>query len=378
MKIAEVVNTFPPYHGGMGYICFHYAFELARREHDVTVFTLHYDRLRHENDPECFRIIRLNPLLRYGDGAAIPQLYAKLKDFDIIHLHYPFYGGAEYVYLASLLKGKKYFLTYHIDVYGNTLLKKLILGGYKSLFTRRIIRRAEGISSPGREYLEHSRIAPFVNWNNVVDMQYGGVDIQQFYPRPKNAKLVEHYRLEDKIVALFVGNLQPFKGLHILIDAISKIKDERIVLLIVGGGYGEERYKEQVKEKGLEHRVIFAGPKSPNKDLPDYYNLADFFVLPSTHSESFGLVVLEAMASGKPAIVSSLPGPSQLVEDGIDGMLVKVDDVEDLKNKIEYLAQRKELREIMGTAARKKVEEKYTWETIGEQLETIFRQILVR
>ena len=82
------------------------------------------------------------------------------------------------------------------------------------------------------------------------------------------------------------------------------------------------------------------------------------------------------MASGKPVIVSALPGPSQLVEDGRDGLLVAVGDREDLTRKIDYLAREKEVRENMGSRARDKVMKKYRWEEIGMALESEFESIL--
>lgn len=93
VKVAEVIATFPPHHGGMGYVCFHNSLELARRGHEVTVFTLEHGRLSYDSDPKDFRIVRLPTPLLYGDGGPVPQLYAKLKGFDIVHLHYPFFGG---------------------------------------------------------------------------------------------------------------------------------------------------------------------------------------------------------------------------------------------------------------------------------------------
>lgn len=376
MKIAEVIATFPPYHGGMGYICFHNSMELARRGHNVTVFTLDHGRLGYEADPQDFKIVRLKTPLIYGDGGMVPQLFSMLKGFDIVHLHYPFFGGAEYVYMARLLRGQRYFLTYHMDVYGNTLLKRMIIGPYERLLMKRIIRGASGFCAPGKNYLRSTKIAGFVEWDKAIDVPYGGVDAARFSPREKKRSLIDEHGLRDKIVVLFVGNLQPFKGLNLLIDAVSRIKDRDIVLLVVGGGYGESEYKKQARERGVEERVIFAGPKSPDKDLPDYFNLGDFLVLPSLHSESFGLVVLEAMASGMPAIVSELPGPSQLVENGKNGLRVKVGDVDDLKNSIEYLSSEKELRERMGEEARKMVVERYNWETIGERLESALENIV--
>ncbi|OGW40139.1 MAG: hypothetical protein A2X58_07240 [Nitrospirae bacterium GWC2_56_14] len=375
MRIAQVIATFPPLHGGMGYVCYHNALELARRGHNVTVFTLEHDRLHYENDPDALRIVRLRTPLRHGDGGIVPQLYTRLQGFDIIHLHYPFFGGAEYVYLASLLRGKKYFLTYHMDVQGTTFLKKILISSYATLCMRRIIQKADLIGALSRAHLESSQASRIVDWNKVVDMP-NGVDPGIFSPREKNEALLEKHGLRDKVVVLFVGNLQPFKGVHLLIDAMAMIKNEGIVLLIVGGGYCEADYKQQVKEKKLQERVIFAGPQSPDHDLPLYYNLCDFLVLPSTYSESFGLVVLEAMASGKPAIVSSLPGPAQLVDAGTDGLVAKTGDREDLKDKIEYLAANTKIRLDMGIAAREKVVRRYSWSTIGEQLENAFIRML--
>jgi len=152
VKIAQVIATFPPYHGGMGYVCHHNALELARRGHEVTVFTLDHGRLPYDHDPADYRIIRLHTPLRYGDAGMVPQLMWHLKNFDAVHLHYPFYGGAEYVYLASLLRGQRYLLTCHMDVRGNTLLKRLVLGGYEPLLAKRIIRRATAVGALSIEH----------------------------------------------------------------------------------------------------------------------------------------------------------------------------------------------------------------------------------
>jgi len=376
MKIAQVIATFPPHHGGMGYICFHNTVQLARRGHEVTVFTIdygiHYQRIPKQD----FSIIRLKSPLIYGDAGMVPQLYSMSDAFDIIHLHYPFFGAAEYIYLASIMKKKKYFMTYHMDVYGNTSLKKLIIGLYEPLFLKRIIMSARGICSPGNQYLKSTKAGKIVSWDKTSQVGYGGVDVTKFNPKPKDTSLLKKYGIENKTIALFVGNLIPFKGLHLLIDAISRIQDKNLILLVVGGGYHEKVYKQQVKNLGIEKRVIFAGPQYPEQDLPAHYNLGDFLVLPSTHSESFGLVILEAMASAKPVIVSALPGPSQLVRDGIDGFIVNIGSVADLKDKILKLIADKKQLEKMGINARQKVSEKYTWKKIGDELDAAFNNII--
>jgi glycosyltransferase involved in cell wall biosynthesis len=377
VKIAEVVATFPPRHGGMGYVCFHNSRQLARLGHDVTVFTLEHGGTICEKDPADFRIERLRTHLLWGDGGMIPRLCGKLRPFDIVHLHYPFFGGAEYVYLASRLWSRPYFLTYHMDVYGTTFPKRTLLAGYESTLTRKIIRGAARIGALTRPHLASSKVAGIVDPARVVEIP-NGVDVERFTPRGKNRALLEKYGLAGRTVAMFVGNLQPFKGLHLLIDAIAAIDDPGLALLVVGGGYGEPAYRRQVAARGLGGRIVFAGPQSPDGALPDHFNLGDFLVLPSTHSESFGLVVLEAMASGKPAIVSALPGPSQLVLDGRDGMIVRIGDVQDLKEKVRTLSREAGMRAEMGARAREKVVRRYRWETIGESLEAAFRDILER
>jgi glycosyltransferase involved in cell wall biosynthesis len=185
MKIAEVIATFPPYHGGMGYVCFHNSRELALRGHDVTVFTLDYRRLPYDNDPIDFKVVRLQSPFTYGDGGMVPQLYSRLKGFDIIHLHYPFFGGAEYVYVASIFRRQKYFLTYHLDVHGTTFLKRLIIGVYEPILMKRILGRATLIGALSLEHLKSSKAARMIDWDKLVKMP-NGVDVERFQPREKD------------------------------------------------------------------------------------------------------------------------------------------------------------------------------------------------
>ena len=375
MKIAQVVNTFPPVHGGMGIVCFYYARELAALGHEVTVFTVDYGLPSGHEDPASVRVERLQPVARYGDGAWLPQLASRLRAFDVTHLHYPFYGGAEFVCSAAGRCGIPYLLTYHMDSYGNNRLKKGLIFLYEAVLLRRLFARAAAVTSPGVAYLRTTKAARRVQWEKVADLRHAGVDTDRFRPRPKDPSLVAQHDLAGKTVVLFVGNPQPFKGLHLLIDAVAGLADKTVVLLVVGGGYGERRYRKQALARGAGRRVIFAGAQSPDRDLPAYYNLADLLVLPSTHSESYGLVVLEAMASGKPAIVSALPGPAQLVRDGTDGAIVRVNDADHLRQKLEQFAADPALRARMGDAARRKVLAEYTWPHIGRQLEQVLARI---
>lgn len=374
MRVAEIVSTYPPLHGGMGYVCHHNARLLAQRGHDVTVFTLDHGVPQGWVDSPGFGVVRLRATLLHGDGGVVPSLFRRVSGYDAIHLHYPFYGGGEYVWLASVLRGQRYLLTYHMDVHGTTPFKRAAIGLYEPLLGRRILRGAFRVGAVSRAHIESSRAAGVVPLERIVEIP-NGVDTERFQPRTRDPELVERYGLAGKTVALFVGNLQPFKRLDLLIEAIAAIDNPDLVLMVVGGGYGENRYKAQVRDLGIGHRVVFAGPKKPEEDLPAHYALGDFLVLPSTHSESFGLVVLEAMASGKPVVVSSLPGPAALVEEARDGLIARAGDLRDLIDKIRELVSNRERREAMGEKAREKVLAKYRWDQIGKTLEAVLLEV---
>lgn len=378
MKIAEVSAVFPPVSGGTGFVCLQNAQALAKRGHDVTVFTIDYGQRLPGTDPVGITIVRLRPAFAIGRGAIVPQLAARLRDFDLVHLHYPFFGGAEYVYLASLLYSRRYVVTYHNDVFGDSLIKKALIPFYERLFLKKIMRRAELVFALSLAHLKSSKAAALIDWSKVHELP-NGVDVDIFAPRGRDNALVEKYALGDKTVVLFVGHLIPLKGLHVLINALAKIPDERLVLLVIGEGYADEQYKTLVREMKLQSRVIFAGGSIPHEtDLPQYFNTCDFLVMPSIESESFSLVVIEAMASAKPVIVSSLPGPSGLVSSGIDGLIADVGNSDDLKMKIEYLSGNPDRRREMGNAARQKVLARYSARSVEDRLEESLLRVAAR
>ena len=123
----------------------------------------------------------------------------------------------------------------------------------------------------------------------------------------------------------------------------------------------------------IQERVVFTG-RVAGDTLPQYYNLADVVVLPSTSgSEAFGMVLLEAMASGKLVIASNLPGVRKVVVDRKTGVLAKPGDVVGLAKAIEVVANDGELRMKYGAAGRERVADRYRWEAVGEELERVYR-----
>lgn len=380
MRIAQVSATFPPYMAGTGNVCYHYAIELAKLGHEVTVFTSRYPDEEYMY-PDIITVKRFKPLFRIGNAPFIPQLLREIKDFDIVHLHYPFFFGGEIIYFIKKLKNIPYVITYHNDVSGEGI-KGIYFKLYNKTVAKQIIYNASKIFALSEDYVRNSNLNEiFISKRKDIVILPNGVDTERFNPKLSSYKeeILARYNLSPETpIILFVAALDAahtFKGLPILLTAFSKIIEKTdAYLIIVGDGELKLEYMKLARNLGVSQRTIFAG-KVPAEDLPKYYALSEFLVLPSTGIENFPLVVLEAMASGKPVIASSLPGVRRVVNDGIDGILVPPKDTEKLSEAIEYMLNNETIKKKMGKNARKKIEQKYSWKKIVEKLEKVYKSI---
>jgi len=158
-------------------------------------------------------------------------------------------------------------------------------------------------------------------------------------------KIKNDLNLSGKVIVLFSAVLVKRKGIFELINAFSEIKNEDAFLLIVGDGVDREKTKDLIKRNNLEKKVYFAGFVNQS-EISKYYSIADIFVLPS-HSDTWGLVVNEAMNFSLPVIVSDQCGCAKDLVKG-NGFIIKAGDVNDLKEKLETLINDSELRKEMG------------------------------
>lgn len=370
LRIAHVSATFPPYYGGTGTVCYHNARVLAARGHDVHVYTAAWPG--RVDDPPGVTVHRLRPLARVGNAPVLPQL-ARLPADAIVHLHFPFYAGAEFVALAR----RPYVVTYHQDVE---------LGGWMGrasrahdrVVGRRVLRGAARLCPTSLDYFRSSVFADLVPalGERVVPIP-NGVDAATFRPGPADEAILRRYRVPPLPVVLFVGSMDRahyFKGIPTLLRALAQLPE--VAGLLVGDGDLRPEYERLAAELGLAGRVRFAGRVEAG-DLPQLYRAADVFVLPSeTRGEAFGIVLLEAMASGCPVIAADLPGVRSVVAPEVDGLLVPPKDPAALAAKIAHvLALEPSARRAMGAAGRRKVEAEYSWERVGDRLESLYRSV---
>ncbi len=370
MKIAEISSTFPPYLAGTGNVCYHNSIELANLGHQVDVYTSNYPKNSYKY-PSNINVKRLNYLFRIGNAPFLPQL-TLLNKYDIIHLHYPFFFGAEFLYLNSVLRNSKYVLTYHNDVVSEGLFG-LFFKIHKHTLMKLILSRAEKIFVTSVDYSNNSFLSNISRENpdKIIEIP-NGVDINTYNHANDGSIIKKKLHIENQKVILFVGALDKphfFKGVNVLLDSFKKLYSSNYHLIIVGDGDLKSSYIEKATKLGLNSNVTFAGRVS-NEDLPLYYAASDVTVLPSTTmGEAFGLVLVEAMATGKPVIASNLPGVRSVVDDGKNGYLVIPGDANDLASKIDSILSSEKICSKFGEVGREKAVKKYNWLNIAKKLE---------
>ncbi|MGC8788035.1 MAG: glycosyltransferase [Anaerolineae bacterium] len=216
-----------------------------------------------------------------------------------------------------------------------------------------------------------------------------GVDLALFRPIPRSEamkaiglELPETYHL-----ILFVGRLDPLKGLDSLLKAMCKLTEmesalaRTLCLAVIGGDVDENQSDlsnaldclEKLKaEAGMHDLVAFLGSRAQDT-LPYYYSAADVCVVPS-HYESFGLVALEAMACGTPVVASRVGGLQHTVEDGVTGFLVPAGEPEALAEKLRLILLDHELQAQLAVHAREKAQH-YTWQSVADQILSLYEDL---
>ena len=370
MKIAQVVCVYPPYAGGIGTSALKLQKTLSTK-YDSHVFTIR-DKHGITEDDEKNNIIRLKSFFKLGHGAILCSLLKKLRGFDVIYFHYPFFGTGIIIWLFKILHPEiKLIIHYHMDVRHKNILFK-ILSWPEEIIRKSLFKKSEIVVSASLDYIKHSQIKNiYKKYPEKFREIPFSVDTNAFKP-------VENTEINKKgDIILFVGGLDKahyFKGVDILIKAISEIKDIELELRIIGEGELKNEFKNLSRDLGAENKVIFLG-KLDKKGLVENFQQAKSLVLPSINSnEAFGIVLIEAMACGTPVIASNLPGVRTVFENEKSGLLVEPKNIEDLKNKIELILQDQEKQKTMSQEAYKLVLEKYEKRIIDLKILELIKQ----
>lgn len=309
---------------------------------------------------------------------------AKGLKYDLIHSHYWMSGIA-----ARDLKAAWNVPVVHM-FHTLGLMKQRVArtpgeaeGDYRLEGEREVLQLADRIVAATPAELAQLQWLYHADTRKVVIIP-PGVDISRFYPIPPDeAKEVIGVPPCDKTL-LFVGRIEPLKGVDTLIKAIAlmQAKQVYVCLVVIGGDVDSdidsqndemERLKAMREEAGLRDLVTFLGKRSQDT-LPYYYSAAEAVVVPS-HYESFGMVALEAMACGTPVVASQVGGLAFLVRDGVTGYTVPVDEPQALADRLTLLMQDETLRRKMGRQALQEARQ-YAWENIAARIIELYQQVL--
>ena len=316
-------------------------------------------------------VIKVDPIVPFQHLIFPPnvnELKRVIRDFspDVVHVHHAFTLTSLLTLRVAEKLGVPRVLTNH-SAAGSSPNSMLTLMSCRGLILlRHFISKANRIISV-------SRCAAFFIENllgNGVESLVipNGVDVSRFHP--------PELEPSDNVV-LYVGRLVHRKGVHVLIKAFSKVVREvpDARLLIVGEGYMLPFLKLMTWQLGLEGKVEFLGRVSEEK-LPGIYRSSRVVVVPSLYRESFGMVALEAMASGRPVVASMVGGLPEVVRDGLSGYLVPPGSEDLLAERIIQLLSDGDLAKRMGMFGRRVTVNEYSWGKIASHVANVYREVV--
>jgi glycosyltransferase involved in cell wall biosynthesis len=209
-----------------------------------------------------------------------------------------------------------------------------------------------------------------------------GVDVETFTPGPDAEGVRERLGIpDDGVVAAFVATLDRahhFKRVDVAIDAIARAADERLHLVVAGGGELLAGFRAQAGAAGVAHRVHFLG-SVPHARLPGVLRASDLILLTTEPPESFGIVLIEAMACGLPAVATEYPGVRAVVEPGVNGVLAPPGDAAAVAAALRSVAEMgPEARGRLGEAGREKAVREWSWPRLVERMDAAYRGAVER
>jgi glycosyltransferase involved in cell wall biosynthesis len=357
MRILHICCIAPPDLGGMGQVA-HEIVRVQRERGDDAVLVAPKRRVQDGQKDESW-VIRLPVLFRWGNASIVRGLDSLIRNTDVVHLHYPFFGTAEAVAQSCLVHRKPLFTTFHMDATASFPMS-LVFSAFRFASQPAILLASQRLFVSSMDYAVHSSAASFLKGHpdRVIENPFGvdpmftpGQGDRARFGIPNNVFVVGFTASMD--------HAHRFKGIEVLLDALTMLPG--VHALFIGDGDRRRVYESWAKDKHILDRCHFAGRLS-REDLPIAYRTMDVFAFPSIgKAEAFGLVAAEALASGVPVIASDLAGVRTVVRHDETGLIIPCRDAKILATSIEHLQTNVDLRKRFSEHAAKDARIRFDW-----------------
>ena len=363
LRVLHIGKYYWPHRGGietyLRLLC-----QRMRDQVDLRVIVANDCRCSTESVVDDVAVTRLGTAFRFASAPVCPAMVQKIRDTeaDLVHFHFPNPLGL-IAYLASGHKGRLV-VSYHSDV-----IRQRLLGKAFEPILHHALKRASAVIATSPNYIDSSAIlSSYRERCHVVPF---GIVMEEF-DSPDWASVSAIRRQYGPRLVLSVGRLVYYKGFEYLIRAMKRVQG---TLLIVGDGPLHGALQNLAVQEGVGQRVIFL---NEIEDVVPYYHAADLFVLASSaRSEAFGIVQLEAMASGKPVVNTALrSGVPYVSVHGSTGLTVPPCDAGSLAAAINLLLDDNDLRERYGRAARLRASREFSLDRMVDRTFLLYQQVM--
>ena len=382
-RVCLVTHYFPPHKGGIEQVSYEQSKRLTQKGYQIDVLTSKFEG-RNLNPMKGLTIHHypsLNVAKRFGVPYPIIssnayKIFDKIiSECDLVHAH-------GHVYMASYLAGlvaKKHKKPFIVTQHNTFIDYRSFLNAVEQVndfvIGKSVLKNADRIITVSKETMKY--VLSLGADKTKTSVIHNGVDINRFHPMNKEESRKQLELPTDRKIILSVRRLVYKNGLGTLIESVPPVaqKHPDILFVVAGKGPSRKLIENRIKELKTQNNIKLAG-FVPDNQLSTIYAAADQFVLPSASGEGLPLVLLEAMSTGLPVIATAVGGTPEIVTQNKNGVLIPPKNPTAMADAILTLLENKNLALSIGEAARKTIEQKFSWEENVRQLEKIYKELL--